>query len=123
MSKLTSQSSSDASDRSKQRPYSDEFRGDVVRLITDEGYSIAAAAKACGVSDQTVLNWYGRYASAPEAAGDDATVEELRAEVVRLRKHLRRAERERAILEKATAYFAKGLLRSTSGSTSIKPSF
>lgn len=90
MSKPTSQSSSDASDRSKQRPFSDDFRRDVVRLITDEGYSIAAAAKACGVSDQTVRNWYGRYAPAPapapEAAGDDATVEELRAEVARLRK-------------------------------------
>jgi transposase len=110
MSKPTSQSSSDASDRSKQRPYSDDFRRDVVRLITDEGYSIAAAAKACGVSDQTVRNWYGRYAPAPEAAGDDATVEELRAEVVRLRKQLKRAELERAILEKATAYFAKGSL-------------
>ena len=110
MSKPTSQSSSDASDRSKQRPYSDDFRRDVVRLITDEGYSIAAAAKACGVSDQTVRNWYGRYAPASEAAGDDATVEELRAEVARLRKQLKRAELERAILEKATAYFAKGSL-------------
>ena len=108
MSKPTSQSSSDASDRSQQRPYSDDFRRDVVRLITDEGYSIPAAADACGVSDQTVRNWYGRYA--PEAAGDVATVEELRAEVVRLRKQFKRAELERTILEKATAYFAKGSL-------------
>jgi transposase len=86
------------------------FRRDVVRLITDEGYSIPTAANACGVSDQTVRNWYGRYAPAPEAAGDDATVEELRAEVVRLRKQFKRAELERTILEKATAYFAKGSL-------------
>jgi transposase len=110
MSKPTSQSSSDAPDRSKQRSYSDEFRRDVVRLITDEGYSIPAAAKACGASEQTVRNWYGRFAPAPEAAGDDATAEELRAEVARLRKQLKRAELERAILEKATAYFAKGSL-------------
>jgi transposase len=94
---------SDASDRSAQRPYSDEFRRDVVRLITDEGYSIPAAANACGVSDQTVRNWYGRFGPAAEAAGDEATMEELRAEVARLRKQLRRAELERAILEKATA--------------------
>lgn len=108
MSKPTSQSSSDAPDGSKQRSYSDEFRRDVVRLITDEGYSIPAAAKACGASEQTVRNWYGRFA--PEPAGDDDTVEELRAEVVLLRKQLKRAELERAILEKATAYFAKGAL-------------
>jgi transposase len=110
MSKPTSQSLGDAPGRSKQRPYSDEFRRDVVRLITDEDYSIPAAAKACGVSDQTVRNWYGRFGPAPEPAGDEATVEELRAEVARLRKQLRRAELERAILEKATAYFAKGSL-------------
>ena len=33
--------------------------------------------------------------------------EELKAEIKRLRKELKRAELERAILEKATAYFAK----------------
>ena len=110
MSKPTSQSSSDASDRSKQRSYSEDFRRDVVRLITDEGYSIPAAANACGVSDQTVRNWYGRLAATAELAGDDATVEELRGEVKRLQKQLRQAELERAILEKATAYFAKGSL-------------
>jgi transposase len=73
------------------------------RCPADEGYSIPAAANACGVSDQTVRNWYGRIAPAPEPAGDEATVEELSAEVARLRKQLRRAELERAILEKATA--------------------
>jgi len=110
MSKPTPQSSSDAPDRSKQRSYSDEFRRDVVRLITDEGYSIPATAKACGASDQTVRNWYGRFAPESEPAGDDATVEDLRAEVARLRKQLKQAELERAILEKATAYFAKDTL-------------
>tara|TARA_R110002072_G_scaffold302603_1_gene486720 strand:- start:185549 stop:185911 length:363 start_codon:yes stop_codon:yes gene_type:complete len=120
MSKSTPGSSSGAPDRSQRRSYSDEFRRDVVRLITDEGYSIPAAAKACGASEQTARNWYGRIAPAPEPAGDDATVEELRAEVARLRKQLKRAELERAILEKATARrrrfdcpvgaFAKGAL-------------
>ena len=59
------------------------------------------------MSDQTVRNWYGRYA--PKAAGDDATVEELRAEVVRLRKQLRRAELERAILENGDGVLRKGV--------------
>lgn len=92
---------------SKGRPYTDEFRRDVVRLITEEGYSIAAAAKACGVCDQTVRNWHRKLALKPAPAGDDASVEELKAEVKRLRKELKKAEMERAILEKATAYFAK----------------
>ena len=39
--------------------------------------------------------------------GDNATVDELKAENARLRKQLKRAELEREILKKATAYFAK----------------
>ena len=100
----------DTSSRSKQRVYTDEFRRDVVRLITDEGYSIPAAAKSCGVSDQTVRNWHRKFAPEPEPVGDDASVDDLRAEVKRLRQQLRRTELERAILEKATAYFAKDQL-------------
>jgi len=94
----TSQSSIDSPDHSKQRPYSDEFRRNVVRQITDEGYSVPSAVKACGVSDHAVRNWYGRFAPAPEWAVDDATVEWLRDEVARLRKQLRRTALERAIL-------------------------
>ena len=106
MSKPIPERISDESGRSKQRCYTDEFRRDVVRLITEEGYSIPAAAKSCGVSDQTVRNWHRKFAPAPEPVGDDASVDELRAEVRRLRQQLRRTELERAILEKATAYFA-----------------
>ena len=107
MSEPTHRTPNDESRGSKQRSYTDEFRRDVVRLITDEGYSIAAAAKACGACEQTVRNWHGRFAPVPEPAGDDASVEELKAEVKQLRKQLRQAELERAILEKATAYFTK----------------
>jgi transposase len=38
--------------------------------------------------------------------GEEATAEDLRQENQRLRKQLRRAEMERDILKKATAYFA-----------------
>ena len=38
------------SDRSPSGGYSDEFKVAAVRLVTEEGYSIAAAAKAVGVS-------------------------------------------------------------------------
>ena len=41
------------------------------------------------------------------ACGDGASLEELREENKRLRQQLRRAEMEREILKKATAYFAK----------------
>ena len=42
-----------------------------------------------------------------DPCGENATLDELRDENKRLRKQLRRAELEREILKKATAYFAK----------------
>lgn len=56
MSSSSSQPSVEETGGFKSRPYTDDFRRDVVRLVTEEGYSIAAAARACGVSDQTVRN-------------------------------------------------------------------
>jgi transposase len=59
------------------------------------------------VGDQSLRAWHAKFAPAPLPCGEHASVEELREEVARLRKQLRRAELEREILKKATAYFAK----------------
>ena len=89
------------------RRFPEEFKRDAVRLITEERYTFKAAAKAVGVSEKSLRDWHKRLAPAPEPRGQDATVEELREENQRLRKQLKRAEMEREILKKATAYFAK----------------
>jgi len=86
---------------------SEEFKRDAVRLVTEQEYTFAAAAKAVGVSDQTLRLWRKKFGPAPRECGDDATLDELRAENQRLKRELRRAEMEREILKKATAYFAK----------------
>jgi transposase len=72
-----------------------------------EGYSFARAADAVGVSPKSLREWYDKFAPEPEACGEDATVQQLRDENQRLRKELKRAEMEREILKKATAYFAR----------------
>jgi transposase len=89
------------------RRFTDEFKRDSVRLVAEEGYTFKAAAVAVGVSDQTLRAWHARLAPKPEPCGENATTEDLRQENQRLRKALRRAEQERDILKKATAYFAK----------------
>ena len=78
-----------------------------MRLVVEEGYTFKAAAAAVGVGDQSLRAWHAKFAPVPLPCGEDASVEELRDEVARLRKQLRRAELEREILKKATAYFAK----------------
>ena len=91
----------------KRRTFSDEFKQDAVRLITDEKYTFKAAAEALGVGEQSLRQWHAKLAAKPEPCGEHATLDELREENKRLRRELRRAELEREILKKATAYFAK----------------
>lgn len=91
----------------KRRRYADEFKQDAVRLVVEEGYTFKAACQAVGVCNQTLRAWHAKLAPQPKTCGEDASTSELQAEVRRLRKALKRAELEREILKKATAYFAK----------------
>ena len=91
----------------KRATYSDEFKRDAVRLVVEEGYSFKTACQAVGVCDATLRAWHAKLAPPPEPCGEDATVDELKVEINRLRKQLKRTELEREILKKATAYFAK----------------
>jgi transposase len=87
--------------------FGEDFKRDAVRLVVDEKYTFTAAAKAVGVSVQSLRTWHKKYAPPLEPCGENATLDELREENKRLRRQLRRAELEREILKKATAYFAK----------------
>lgn len=88
--------------------YTLEFEQEAVRLV-ESGQSIAAAARSLGVVDQTLFNWVkasreGKLKSADRAC--KVSAEQM--EISRLRTELARVKMERDILEKATAYFAKG---------------
>ena len=91
----------------QRRSFSDQFKRDAVDLIVQQGYSFADAAQALNIGESSLRLWHERLAPKPEPCGDDASLEELRAENKRLRQELRRAEMEREILKKATAYFAR----------------
>ena len=89
------------------RSFSDEFKQDAVNLVVADGYSFKAAADAVGVSSRSLREWYEKFAPQPEACGEDASTQQFQDEIHRLRKELKRAEVEREILKKATAYFAR----------------
>jgi transposase len=93
--------------RRRGRSYDDAFKRDAVRLVSEDKYTFKAAAAAVNVSEQSLRAWHAKFAPTPPPCGENASVQELRDEVARLRKQLRRAELEREILKKATAYFAK----------------
>ncbi|QEG22285.1 MULTISPECIES: transposase [Pirellulaceae] len=89
------------------RTFSEEFKRDAVNLIVSEGYSFRAAAEAVNVNENSLRNWHRKYAPEPEPCGPEASLQQVLEENKRLRKQLKRAELEREILKKATAYFAK----------------
>ena len=89
------------------RTFTDEFKQSAVDLVVKQGYSFKAAANAVNVSSRSLREWHEKLAPEPEPCGEDASVDELQAEIKRLRKQLQSAEMEREILKKATAYFAK----------------
>jgi transposase len=93
--------------RRRRRSYDEAFKRDAVRLVSEEKYSFKAAAAAVNVCEQSLRAWHAKFTPPPTPCGENATLAELRAENARLHKQLKRAELEREILKKATAYFAK----------------
>ena len=87
--------------------YTLEFKQEAVRLVKG-GQSIAAAARALGVVDQTLFNWVKAKREGKLAGADGKPVSAEQMEIARLRAELARVKMERDILGKATAYFAKG---------------
>lgn len=93
--------------RRGRRGFSEAFKRDAVRLVVEENYTFKAAAQAVGVSPKSLRDWHEKFVPPPVPCDEEASLGELRSEIQRLRKQLRRVEMEREILKKATAYFAK----------------
>ena len=92
--------------------YSKSFKDEACKLVMDQKQPIATAAMGLGVSDQTLRYWLIRRGWKPQESAVPAHLAEsedprwLKARVRDLEERLRRAEMEREILKKATAYFA-----------------
>ena len=87
--------------------YTNEFKEEAVKLVTEGGLGVAEASRRLSVSEQTLRNWIKRLQVGKPVNGG-RTVGELEAEVSRLRRELAEARLERDILKKAMAYLAKG---------------
>ncbi len=81
--------------------FSDDFKRDAVRQITDRGYPVSEVAERLGVSAHSLYEWKRKFS--PTEAKSDGQADEIR----RLKKELARVTEERDILKKAAAYFAK----------------
>ena len=84
--------------------HSEEFKREAVKLVTDQGYSIAEAGRSLGLDRSLLRSWKLKFAS--EQNGVPKMRETEQEELARLREENRRLRMERDILKKATAFFA-----------------
>jgi len=80
--------------------FSDDFKRDAVRQITERSYPVKEVSERLGVSTHSLYAWKKKFSQSSDS--DDQA-----SEVRRLKKELARVTEERDILKKATAYFAK----------------
>ena len=85
------------------RKHSREFKLEAVKLVLEQGLSVAEAARNLGIHANILRNWKLKYAADQE---DPSLTEDERMEMARLRAENRRLKMERDILKKATAFFA-----------------
>jgi len=85
--------------------YTEEFRIEAVKQVTQNGYSITDTAERLGVHPTSLSAWIKRLES-PEAIKEHKILDDSQAEIKRLQKELKRVTEERDILKKAAAYFA-----------------
>ena len=90
----------------KRRQFTDEFKAGAVKLVLDEGRSVAQVARELDLIPSAVSGWV-KQARADRAGGQAGLTSEERAELAALRKENRLVKMERDILKKAVAFFAK----------------
>jgi len=86
------------------RRYSEQFKREAVRLVTEEGYSKKKAGQAVGVCHTTIADWLRRYGDESPQRTTFASADD---ELKHLRAENRQLRMEREILKKAAAFFAK----------------
>jgi transposase len=90
------------------RTYTPEFKNEAVRLVTEQGYAVAEAARSLGLHENLLRS--GKQAL--QAKGQDAfpgqgKLPAIEEELRRLRAENKRLLAERDILKKAAAFFAR----------------
>lgn len=85
--------------------YTDEFKIEAVKQVTERGHSVAEVADRLGITTHSVYAWKAKFGQPDVVRRAEL---DQSAEVRRLKAELKRVTEERDILKKAAAYFAKG---------------
>ena len=88
------------------KKYTQEFRESAVKLITEQGYQNAEAARNLGINPTMLGRWKREIEGGGVGNLDSVSAKDIQAELTRLRKENHRLKMEREILKKAAAFFA-----------------
>jgi len=92
----------------RKRTYDREFKLEAVRLVLEEGHSVASVERKLGTGKGVIYNWVNKITDDPEHAfPGKGNLKPPEKEIHELRKELERVKRERDILKKAVAIFSK----------------
>ena len=87
---------------SKGKRYTQEFKVEAVKQITDRGYSVSEVSERLGICTKTLYHWRSQLSQIPKPkqSSDD------QLKIAKLESELKRVTEERDILKKAARYFA-----------------
>lgn len=95
------------SEKKTRRQYSDEYKAEAVRLISNSGKPVSQIARELGVDTNVLHRWMREEREAGAAGKARGTVKAEQEELARLRRELTRVTQERDFLKRAAAFFAK----------------
>jgi transposase-like protein len=94
-------------ERRKRRAFTDEFKAETVRLVLEGGKTVAEVARDLDLTESAVRVWVhqAKVDRGQGKPGELTTAE--REELQLLRREVKQLRKEREILKKAAAFFAK----------------
>lgn len=85
--------------------FTKEFKSEAIKLVKEQGYTQAEVAERLGISRKNISRWVGELSSDKNHSTKTNLTSE-QAELLQLRKEVKRLKLEREILKKAAAFFA-----------------
>ncbi len=98
----------------QRRSFSAEFKREAAQLVLDEGYSITEACRSLDVGENSMRRWVNQLEN--ERSGETPVAKALTPEQQRIQEleaRIRRLEKEKSILKKATALLVADEIKST----------
>ena len=90
----------------KRKHFSNDFKLEVIDLVTEQGYSVAQASAAMGVGKSTLDKWVRQYRQEKQGITpkDSKALTPEQQEIQQLKKRIKRLELEKDILKKSICF-------------------